>query len=453
MKGMPRLLAAAALATALPASAQDVQAWSLVQRLASLGPRTPGSAAHGEAQEVLLAAMTEAGLVDVAHRSAGAAGTNLEGILPGSDAGTAGEIVLAAHYDTVPGSPGALDDASGCAVALAAAAELARTPRSRTLRVVLFDGEERDLAGSRAWAGGLAGAERDRILAALVLEMLGRGSRGVVLDLPAGGGSERPPAWLVHAALRAGAATAFPLFSTSPRASMPMQLVARTTRSSYDSDGSPLAAAGIPTALLSDFSMLRPDAQHHRPGDLPERLDAERLAGWATAVAALCRRLDALAGRPVDEQEYLVALGRVWIRRDLVWIGFLPWVALVFAGRPGRWAGAAAEERRERGRRYLPGFVYRIGLLFATLWFPAVAVPLLVPSALLELATRAGLARRWAEPAALLPAAVWLSLLFWARTTGVVTAYALPLTQTLLLATVLASFVWQSRVAARSTPA
>src|SRR5215210_6483726 len=101
---------------------------------------------------------------------------NLTGILPGK---SDHEIVLSAHYDSVAPSPGAGDDASGCGVVIAAAADLARTPLAHTIRVVLFDAEEIGLKGSRGWVGSLPPARRDRILANLNVEMVGwSGSKG-----------------------------------------------------------------------------------------------------------------------------------------------------------------------------------------------------------------------------------------------------------------------------------
>src|SRR5438105_9116869 len=83
----------------------------------------------------------------------------------------AGEIVVGAHYDTVPGSPGADDNASGVAVLI----ELARM--KLPARFVAFANEEMPYfqsgeMGSHAWA---ARAHRagESIRAMLSLEMLG----------------------------------------------------------------------------------------------------------------------------------------------------------------------------------------------------------------------------------------------------------------------------------------
>jgi hypothetical protein len=51
-------------------------------------------------------------------------------------------VIVGAHYDTVPGSPGADDNASGVAAMLALARKFAGTRQRRTLRFVAFANEE-----------------------------------------------------------------------------------------------------------------------------------------------------------------------------------------------------------------------------------------------------------------------------------------------------------------------
>jgi len=67
--------------------------------------------------------------------------------------GSGKTIVVGAHFDTVSGSPGANDNASGVAVVLAIARYLKDTPcRTSPVIVAFFDQEELGLFGSRAYA-------------------------------------------------------------------------------------------------------------------------------------------------------------------------------------------------------------------------------------------------------------------------------------------------------------
>ncbi len=417
----------------------------LAVRLAELGPREPGSAAHRQAVELLLEAMTAAGLSAVAALpAAGGDGlTALSGVLTGS---SEREIVLSAHFDTVAGSPGAGDDASGCAVVVAAAAELAPAPLGHTVRVLIFDREESGLAGSREWVAALEPVARQRILADLNLEMVGwPGSGGAVLHtfpVRRGDAWRLTPGWLVHGALRGAEAAAWPLAVVDPLLSWFGQLALRAARPTHAADSDSFLAAGIPSILFSDSSLSSFDPAYHRAGDAAGRLDGERLERWTRALAAIVRRLDALPARPAAEDAYLATAGRVWPRRDLYWAGFLLWAVLVWRGRPGRWRAASADERRRRGRAYLPGFVFRMVFLAAVLATPVFAAALLFPAGLFALVPPSGRWRRRVVVGAALPAVLFAAGLLVASLQGraIPTGAAL-LPAATVLAT-LAAFTW-----------
>jgi hypothetical protein len=101
---------------------------------------------------------------------------NLEAELPG--AARPHEIVLTgAHYDTVFGSPGANDNASGVAALLVLARMARQRPTARTRRFVAFVNEEppfflTPLMGSRVYARE-ASQRGERITAMLSLETIG----------------------------------------------------------------------------------------------------------------------------------------------------------------------------------------------------------------------------------------------------------------------------------------
>ncbi len=86
-------------------------------------------------------------------------------------------VVIGAHYDSVLGSPGANDNATGVAAALEIARLLAGQQPARTVRLVAFVNEEppffhTERMGSRIYARR-ARARGDRIVAMLSLETLG----------------------------------------------------------------------------------------------------------------------------------------------------------------------------------------------------------------------------------------------------------------------------------------
>lgn len=96
------------------------------------------------------------------HHGTCAPVVNVVAQLPGREPGLPG-VLLTAHYDSVPVSPGASDDGLGVAALLEAARALAEGPRPRrTIVVVLTDGEEAGLLGADAFVRGhpLAGKVR-----------------------------------------------------------------------------------------------------------------------------------------------------------------------------------------------------------------------------------------------------------------------------------------------------
>ncbi|MGH7151766.1 MAG: M28 family peptidase [Planctomycetota bacterium] len=110
------------------------------------------------------------------YQAEGRACSNLEAEVEG--ASSAAEIVVVgAHYDTVPGSPGANDNATGTASLLALARAFAGKRPARTLRFVAFANEERpysgtEIMGSRVYALGCH-KRGEEIVAMLSLETMG----------------------------------------------------------------------------------------------------------------------------------------------------------------------------------------------------------------------------------------------------------------------------------------
>jgi Zn-dependent M28 family amino/carboxypeptidase len=101
---------------------------------------------------------------------------NLVAEQPGTDA-AAGVLLVGAHYDTAPGTPGANDNGSGVAVLLELPAALAGAPRARTVRYVAFVNEEppyfaTEDMGSRVHARG-ARRRGENIAGMLSLETVG----------------------------------------------------------------------------------------------------------------------------------------------------------------------------------------------------------------------------------------------------------------------------------------
>lgn len=128
-------------------------------------PHPVGSAENARVRDQLIARMSAMGLApriqhadtfrvrDTKRGTLVGGGTveNLIGVLPGKNRALPA-LALMAHYDSVPGSPGAADDATGVASAL----EIIRAIKSqgtpeRDIIVLITDGEEAGLLGAQAY--------------------------------------------------------------------------------------------------------------------------------------------------------------------------------------------------------------------------------------------------------------------------------------------------------------
>jgi carboxypeptidase Q len=95
-------------------------------------------------------------------------------------------VVIAAHLDSWDLGTGAIDDGTGVAAMLGAAEAIARGPQPRrTVRLVLFTGEEQGLLGSRAWVRQRA-AEMPNTVCALAVDW----GAGPIRSLPVAGHEE-----------------------------------------------------------------------------------------------------------------------------------------------------------------------------------------------------------------------------------------------------------------------
>jgi Zn-dependent M28 family amino/carboxypeptidase len=97
-------------------------------------------------------------------------GRNVIAHLPGV---TRPKVLLGAHYDSVSGSPGANDNASGTAVVLEIARKLSGTPLARQAWFVAFDGEEDGLHGSKAFVNSAKSQFLSELQGMLNFDMVG----------------------------------------------------------------------------------------------------------------------------------------------------------------------------------------------------------------------------------------------------------------------------------------
>src|ERR1051325_3645458 len=119
------------------------RAFQTIQQIAK-APHPTGSPENARVREYLFNQMRDLGLNPREMKGApnNVAIVNLYGELEGTNK-SAPQILLMAHYDSVPTGPGAADDSTGVAVALETIRALkSRGPLRNTIAVLLTDGEE-----------------------------------------------------------------------------------------------------------------------------------------------------------------------------------------------------------------------------------------------------------------------------------------------------------------------
>lgn len=213
-------------------------------------------------------------------------------------------VILGAHYDSYPSTPGADDNASAVAVLIEVARLLRGRTSHRTVRFVAFTCEEPpyffdDTMGSRVYARRCR-ARGEKVLGMLCLEMVGYysdepGSQQVPPGIPrwlhwllprrgnflaaVGNLQSKSLSWSFRRGFKRR--TKFPLFSIClPELINEIKL----------SDNNSFWEQGFPALMLTDTSFLR-NPHYHEPSDRADTLDYNRMSQVAVGVAGGVARL------------------------------------------------------------------------------------------------------------------------------------------------------------------
>jgi hypothetical protein len=248
--------------------------------------------------------------------------------LPGTDL-VHEVLILGAHYDAVPESPGSDDNASGVAALLEAGRALKDVPRRRTIRLIFFTLEEVGLIGSvnyvlhkkADWAQpradptdpGEKAKPRERLIGMVSFECIGyfsdaEGSQKnpipkigdvqvIPLDVPkagnflgiAGVSRHQPLSRAFADAMRAAEPT-LPILAADMLPIAPPDFLR--------SDHAPFLLAGLPAIMLTNTANFR-NPNYHKPTDTPDTIDPDRLAKATRAIIAAASTLANPSGDPV----------------------------------------------------------------------------------------------------------------------------------------------------------
>lgn len=182
-------------------------------------------------------------------------------------------VVVGAHMDTVAGSPGANDNASGVAVVLEVARLIAGTPKAELVRFVAFGSEEYGSnglhhVGSQVFVNRLRKEGRRRLAGMISVDMIADG---------------RP---LIVATAGIGPQAIADRFAAIARA----RDIGVDRQTTCDcSDNGPFERAGITAAFLWSG----PEPNYHDDSDKVKNLEPDDLVRTGRAVRYFVKRLDA----------------------------------------------------------------------------------------------------------------------------------------------------------------
>jgi hypothetical protein len=182
-------------------------------------------------------------------------------------------VVVGAHLDSWDFGTGAQDNATGVAMVVEAARAIAalEEPPRRSIRFVLWGGEEQGQLGSTAFVRTHA-SELDRVVAYLNSDA----GTGKLIGWTSPGRDE------VVRGVRALTGNVLDELGAGT--------FDQSLRYAFQSDGAPFILAGIPILDLNADDTKYEDI-HHKAADTFERVDARQLAAGAAALAATARAI------------------------------------------------------------------------------------------------------------------------------------------------------------------
>jgi len=221
-------------------------------------------------------------------------------------------LIVGAHFDAVPASPGADDNGTGTAALLEIARVLRGVAMERTVRLIFFNLEEPGLIGSSDYVRRRLKPELARgeisVIGMASLEML-----GYFTDEP---GSQRSPVPAIEGVYEPPETGDFIAVATiaafkplSRRLSEAMRVASPDLNvfaadffpvappDLLRSDHAPFLFAGVPSVIVTDTSNFR-NPNYHSSRDTIETIDAER---FTMVVRGLAGGVEALAGAIRDE--------------------------------------------------------------------------------------------------------------------------------------------------------
>ena len=271
----------------------------------TIGPRSYSSTSNMQAAEFIADELNSTGTIFATYQWFSYAGEiipNVIGTLPSADPSNQSKIVVGAHFDTVPESPGADDNGSGTALLLEVAKVLSQFRFNHTIEFVAFNAEEPGacIHGSRYYVQQALQAGED-ILLMINIDM-------ILWDNPNAPPNEK--LWILYAGTvpyEDGERFADIALNTSyTYTTAPIQKISTPM---FVSDHVSFWDTGIPALLICAF-MANQNPHYHQPTD---SMDAEgyNFTLGAKAAQVVAATIAKLAGirTPYDQLTFSFSFG------------------------------------------------------------------------------------------------------------------------------------------------
>jgi hypothetical protein len=235
-------------------------------------------------------------------------------------------LLVMAHYDSVPLSPGACDNAAAVAILIELARVLKAEPPERPVILAFTAAEEVGLAGAEALAAKLG----DDVEFAIALDLVG-GDGPLVVNGASTLIGQSELAWLRDAADRAGVELSFPLAH---------RVISRWWPQAERSDHGPFTRRGIRAVHLynrgTDGEWI--DLAYHSSRDTWSRVHRDQVA----AIGRLVRALVATPAPPHDGDGFVVPVAQIVMPRWMLVVLELAFAVITLI--------VLARQRRARSR-------------------------------------------------------------------------------------------------------
>jgi aminopeptidase YwaD len=211
-------------------------------------------------------------------------------------------IVIGAHFDAVPRTPGADDNGTGTAALVELARVLKDQPLKRTVRLIFFNLEEAGLIGSRHYATDFSqNPGSERLVGMISLEMLGffcleegcqkspiKAIPGV-FEPPSKGDTLASVTIGVHKEFSGKIATAFEAGSDGIKITR-FDFFPAPIPDILRSDHAPFLAINVPSIMLTDTANFR-NPNYHKPTDTIDTLNLDRYVRSVRGVVSVAMSL------------------------------------------------------------------------------------------------------------------------------------------------------------------